>query len=93
MENKNSYKFKKRRFEANKTDKKAKVKVKVKFSLEEDMKTQMGAGGHRHAPAYLPQGKGLGTHCTGAGWAHWPVWTGAENLTCTGISNCELTSA
>jgi hypothetical protein len=38
----------------------------------------MGVGGQHHAAAALPLGKGLGTHCTAAGWAPGPVWTGVE---------------
>jgi hypothetical protein len=45
----------------------------------------MGVGGQRHAPATLPPGKRTGTHCAGAGWAPGPVWTGAGNLSPTGI--------
>ena len=45
----------------------------------------MGVGGQRHAPAALPPGKRPGTHYTEAGWAPGPVWTGAENLSPTGI--------
>ena len=45
----------------------------------------MGVGGQRHAPAALPPGKDPVTIVQEAGWAPGPVWTGAENLTPTGI--------
>ena len=41
-----------------------------------------GLGGQRHAPAALPD---LVPIVQEAGWAPWPVWTGAENLAPTGI--------
>ena len=45
----------------------------------------MTVGDQRHAPAALPPGKRLGTHCVG-GWVGWgPVLTCAENLAPTGI--------
>ena len=44
-----------------------------------------GVDGQGHAPAALPPGKRPGTHLQEAGWALGPVWTGAENLTPTGI--------
>ena len=36
-------------------------------------------------PAALPPGKRPGTHCIGGWVGPGPVWTGAENLTRTGI--------
>jgi hypothetical protein len=42
----------------------------------------MRVDGQLHAPAALPPGKKLGTHCIGA---LGPVWTAAENLAPTGI--------
>jgi hypothetical protein len=42
----------------------------------------MGVGGQRHAPAALPPER-PGTHSIE--WAPGPVWTGAENLSPTGI--------
>jgi hypothetical protein len=45
----------------------------------------MGVGGQRHAPAALPPGKDPVPIVEEAGWAPGPVWTGAENLTHTGI--------
>ena len=45
-----------------------------------------GVGGQRHAPAALPPpGKDPVLIVQEAGWAPGPVWTGAENLTSTGI--------
>jgi hypothetical protein len=42
----------------------------------------MGVGDQRHAPAALPPGERLGTHCIGD-WVgpQGPGWTGAEKLT------------
>jgi hypothetical protein len=45
----------------------------------------MGVAGERHAPAALPPEKRPGTHCTGGWVGPRPVWTGAENLSPTGI--------
>ena len=44
-----------------------------------------GVGGQRHAPAAIPPGKDPVPIVQEAGWAPWPVWTGAENLAATGI--------
>ena len=41
--------------------------------------------GQCHAPAAPYLRERPGTHCKEAGWAPWPVWTGAENLASTGI--------
>ena len=46
----------------------------------------MLVGGQRKPPADLHPGKRPGTHCTGAGWAPGPVWTGAKNLTHTNMN-------
>jgi len=40
----------------------------------------MEAGGQRHVPAALLQGKAASIFCIRAGRAPEPVWTGAENL-------------
>jgi hypothetical protein len=45
----------------------------------------MRVGGQRHAPAALPPGKRLHTHCTGGWVAPGPIWTGVKNLAPTGI--------
>ena len=42
-------------------------------------------GGERHTLAALPTGKRHGPIVQEVGWASGPVWTGAENLTPTGI--------
>ena len=42
-------------------------------------------GGQNHASAALPPGKRPIPFVQEAGWAPWPVWTGAENLARTGI--------
>ena len=44
-----------------------------------------GVRGQRHAPAALYPRERPGTHCTEGWLAPGPVWTGAENLTPTGI--------
>jgi hypothetical protein len=44
-----------------------------------------GVGGQHHAPAAIYPGKRPGTHCIGGWVGPGPVWTGAENLTPTGI--------
>ena len=74
-----------------------KVMVKVKFTLEQATKAQResrgistlpltsvltGVDGERHAQA---PGKDPVPIVQEAGWAPGPVWTGAENLTPTGI--------
>ena len=45
----------------------------------------MVVGGQRHTPAALLPGKGPVTQLQVAGLTPGPVWTGAENLTPTGI--------
>ena len=47
--------------------------------------TRGGVRGQRHAPAALYPGKDPVLIVQVAGWAPGPVWTGAENLTPTGI--------
>jgi len=49
----------------------------------------MGVGGHRHAPATLPPGKKLGTHCTGGKVGPGPIWMGVENLTFTQLPSLD----
>ena len=44
-----------------------------------------GVRGQRHAPAALYPGKDPLLNVEEAGWAPWPVWTGAENIATTGI--------
>ena len=48
-----------------------------------------GVGGQRHAPAALPPVKTTGTQCTGGWVCPGPVWTGAENLSATGIRSLD----
>ena len=45
----------------------------------------MRVGGQRYAPAAFTLGKDPVPIVQEAGWAQWPVWTGAENLASTGI--------
>ena len=45
--------------------------------------------GQRHAPVALPQERPVRI-VQEAGWASGPVWTGAENLTTTGIRSPDL---
>jgi hypothetical protein len=45
----------------------------------------MGVGGQHHAPTALPLGKRTGTHGIGGWVGPRAGWTGAENLTPTGI--------
>jgi hypothetical protein len=45
----------------------------------------MGEGGQCNAPAYLPPGETLATHCTGLWVGPGPDSMGAENLAHTGI--------
>jgi hypothetical protein len=45
----------------------------------------MRLGGQRHSPAALPPGKDPVPIVQEAEWASEPVWTGAENLSLTGI--------
>jgi hypothetical protein len=44
-----------------------------------------GVSGQQHAPAAFTPGKDPVPILQEAGWASGPVWTGAENLTPTGI--------
>jgi hypothetical protein len=46
----------------------------------------MGVGGQLHAPAALPRERDPVPIVQEAGWAPWPVWTGAKNLAPTRIS-------
>ena len=48
-----------------------------------------GLGGQRHAPAALPPRNVLVPIVQAAGWAPGPVWTGAENITPTGIRSSD----
>ena len=49
----------------------------------------IGVGGQRHAPATLPSEKDPVPILQEAGWASGPVWTGAKNLTSTGIRSSD----
>jgi len=50
-----------------------------------------GVVGECQAPAALPPGKVIGTHCIGGGWAPGPVWTGAKNLAPSGMLDSRVT--
>jgi hypothetical protein len=77
------------------------AKVKVKLNLEQAKRAQGlnyrysstlsltsaldGMGGQRHTPPALPPRKRPGTHCRETEWFPGQVWTGAENISPTGI--------
>ena len=52
----------------------------------------MGVGGQRHALAAFTPGEDPVPITQEAGWDPWPVWTGAENLTPTGIRSPDIPS-
>ena len=47
-------------------------------------------GGRRRAPTALSSGKDPAPIVQDDGWALGPVWTGAENLSTTGIRSLDL---